>query len=83
VQEVRVKHGASALTGAIVPQRLEAVARRPRTRVERLVREETGITPDTALRPARYFRTTPERAADRNRARAAGAQGQLKTLVAL
>ncbi len=32
----------------------------PRTRIERLVREETGLTPDTALRLARYFSMTPE-----------------------
>lgn len=32
----------------------------PRTRIERLIREETAITPDTALRLARYFSTTPE-----------------------
>lgn len=32
----------------------------PRTRVERLVREETALTPDTALRLARYFGTTAE-----------------------
>lgn len=32
----------------------------PRTRIERLVREETPITPDTALRLARYFVTSPE-----------------------
>ena len=32
----------------------------PRTRIERIVREETGITADTALRLARYFSTTPE-----------------------
>lgn len=32
----------------------------PRTRVERLAREETSITADTALRLARYFDTTPE-----------------------
>jgi addiction module HigA family antidote len=40
-----------------------ALARRlnvPRTRVERLVREETGLTPDTALRLARFFGSTPE-----------------------
>lgn len=30
----------------------------PRTRIERLVREETPVTPDTALRLARYFGTT-------------------------
>lgn len=40
-----------------------ALARRlnfPRTRIERLVREETGLTPDTALRLARYFGSSPE-----------------------
>ncbi|MGE0502608.1 MAG: HigA family addiction module antitoxin [Rhizobiaceae bacterium] len=40
-----------------------ALARRvglPRTRIERIVREEVGITPDTALRLARYFQTTPQ-----------------------
>ena len=32
----------------------------PRTRIERLVNEETAVTPDTALRLAKFFRTTPE-----------------------
>jgi addiction module HigA family antidote len=32
----------------------------PRTRIERIVKEEIGITPDTALRLARFFNTTPE-----------------------
>ncbi|MBL8600073.1 MAG: HigA family addiction module antidote protein [Devosia sp.] len=32
----------------------------PRTRIERIVREEMGISADTALRLARYFGTTPE-----------------------
>jgi addiction module HigA family antidote len=32
----------------------------PRTRIERMVREETPVTPDTALRLARYFSMTPE-----------------------
>jgi addiction module HigA family antidote len=46
------------------PMRLTpyAVARAcsvPRTRIERLAREETPITADTALRLARYFGTTP------------------------
>ena len=39
-----------------------ALARRldvPRTRVERLVKGVTGITPETALRLARAFNTTP------------------------
>jgi addiction module HigA family antidote len=31
----------------------------PRTRIERLTREETPVTADTALRLGRYFRTTP------------------------
>src|SRR5882672_5904809 len=48
----------------LVPMKLTpyAVARAcgvPRTRIERLVREETAITADTALRLARYFGTTP------------------------
>ncbi|RXF69611.1 HigA family addiction module antitoxin [Hansschlegelia zhihuaiae] len=30
----------------------------PRTRIERIVREEIGVTPDTALRLARYLGTT-------------------------
>src|SRR5687767_9634763 len=32
----------------------------PRTRIERITREEVGITADTALRLARYFGTTSE-----------------------
>ena len=32
----------------------------PRTRIERIVKEEVGLTPDTALRLARFFNTTPE-----------------------
>ena len=32
----------------------------PRTRIERLAREETPVTADTALRPGRYFNTGPE-----------------------
>jgi addiction module HigA family antidote len=32
----------------------------PRTRIERLSSEETAVTPDTALRLAKFFRTTPE-----------------------
>lgn len=31
----------------------------PRTRVERLVSEATPVTPDTALRLAKFFGTTP------------------------
>lgn len=39
-----------------------ALARRlgvPRTRIERLIKGQTGMTPDTALRLARAFSTTP------------------------
>lgn len=32
----------------------------PRTRIERIVAGKTGITSDTALRLARFFRTSPE-----------------------
>jgi addiction module HigA family antidote len=32
----------------------------PRTRIERIAREEVGITADTAIRLARYFGTTPQ-----------------------
>lgn len=31
----------------------------PRTRIERLVAEQTPVTPDTALRLAKFFGTTP------------------------
>lgn len=32
----------------------------PRTRIERIAKEEIGITPDTALRLGRFFNTTPQ-----------------------
>ncbi len=32
----------------------------PRTRIERLAAEQTPVTTDTALRLAKYFRTTPD-----------------------
>lgn len=32
----------------------------PRTRIERIVNEETGITGDTAVRLGRFFGTSPE-----------------------
>jgi antitoxin HigA-1 len=44
----------------ITPCALAGALRVSRTRVERLVREETSVTPDTALRLAGYFGTTPE-----------------------
>ncbi len=31
----------------------------PRTRIERIVKEEVGISPETALRLARFFNTSP------------------------
>src|SRR5207244_10753024 len=42
------------------PYTLAAYLHVPRTRIERLVREETSFTPDTALRLARYLGTTAE-----------------------
>jgi addiction module HigA family antidote len=42
------------------PYALAAQLHVPRTRIERLVREETAVTADTALRLARYFGTTPD-----------------------
>ena len=45
---------------ALTPYALAAVLHVPRTRIERLAREETPVTPDTALRLSRYFGTTPE-----------------------
>ena len=44
----------------MTPYALAAALRVPRTRIERLAREETAVTPDTALRLARYFGTTAE-----------------------
>jgi addiction module HigA family antidote len=32
----------------------------PRTRIERLVAEQTPVTPDTALRLAKFFGSTPQ-----------------------
>ena len=40
------------------PYALAKACRVPRTRIERLAREETPVTADTALRLARYFGTT-------------------------
>ena len=44
----------------ITPYTLAARLGVPRTRIERLVREETSVTPDTALRLGRFFSMTPE-----------------------
>jgi len=40
------------------PYALAKACHVPRTRIERLVREETALTADTALRLARYFGTS-------------------------
>jgi addiction module HigA family antidote len=39
--------------------RLAKAVKVPRTRIERIMREETPVTADTALRLGRYFGTTP------------------------
>src|SRR5262249_25946730 len=44
----------------IAPCALAAALRLSRTHVERLVREEISLTPDTALRLAGYFATSPD-----------------------
>jgi addiction module HigA family antidote len=44
----------------LTPYALAQACGVPRTRIERLAREETPITADTALRLARYFGTTAE-----------------------
>jgi antitoxin HigA-1 len=59
-----VHPGAVLREDFLVPMGLSAyaVARAvgvPRTRIERLTREETPITADTALRLAKYLGTTP------------------------
>jgi len=45
---------------ALTPYALAKALHVPRTRIERIAKEEIGITGDTALRLARYFRTTPD-----------------------
>lgn len=42
------------------PIALSKRLRVPRTRIERLVKGETGVSADTALRLSRFFRTTPD-----------------------
>src|SRR5882724_2594629 len=44
----------------LTPYAVAVACRVPRTRIERLAREETPVTADTALRLARFFGTTPE-----------------------
>jgi antitoxin HigA-1 len=52
-EEFLIPHGLSA--GAVA--RATGV---PRTRIERLAQERVDLTPDTALRLARYFDTSPQ-----------------------
>jgi antitoxin HigA-1 len=40
--------------------RLAEECRVPRTRITRIIREQTGMTTNTALRLARFFGTSPE-----------------------
>jgi addiction module HigA family antidote len=42
----------------LTPYAVAAAIRVPRTRVERLAREETPVTADTALRLGKYFNTS-------------------------
>jgi addiction module HigA family antidote len=44
----------------LTPYALAQACGVPRTRIERLAREETPVTADTALRLSRYFGTTAE-----------------------
>ena len=44
----------------LTPYALAAACGVPRTRIERLARQETPVTADTALRLGRYFGTGPE-----------------------
>lgn len=44
----------------LTPYAVAQACRVPRTRVERLAREETPVTADTALRLGRYFGTGPD-----------------------
>lgn len=44
----------------LTPQALAEALTLPRTYIERLVREETPIVADSALRLGRYFGTSPE-----------------------
>ena len=43
----------------LIPYAVAAAINVPRTRIERLVREETAVTADTALRLGKFFKTTP------------------------
>jgi addiction module HigA family antidote len=45
---------------ALTPYAVAKACGVPRTRIERIVREELGISADTALRLGRFFRIEPE-----------------------
>jgi addiction module HigA family antidote len=44
----------------MTPYALAKKLKVPRTRIERIVAEKSGISSDTALRLAKFFRTSPE-----------------------
>jgi addiction module HigA family antidote len=48
------------VTMKLTPYALAQACGVPRTRIERIAREETPVTADTALRLARYFGTSAE-----------------------
>jgi len=52
-EEFLIPHGLSASA-------LAQALRVPAPRINDIVRERRGVTPDTALRLARFFRTTPQ-----------------------
>ena len=43
----------------LTPYAVAAAINMPRTRIERLVREETAVTADAALRLGKFFKNTP------------------------
>ena len=44
----------------LTPYAVAKACKVPRTRIERIIREELGVSPDTALRLGRYFTIEPE-----------------------
>lgn len=72
----------------LTPYGVAKACKVPRTRIERIVREEIGITADTALRLGRYFGVEPafwltlQADFDLQSAQAA-IQGELDTITAL
>lgn len=72
----------------LTPYAVAKACKVPRTRIERITREEIGITADTALRLGRYFGIEPtfwltlQATYDLQSAQAA-IQGELETITAL